>query len=227
MTTETRLWICGLGVHPPLETTLETLHALEGCAEVFTDVRDARTFEWLRGYCKKLSRARDAASVLSAAGRGRAALAVWGHPQFSSRLALEVEREAQRRGIRYEVLGAVSPVGSAFARSISFLGGDYGYQGIQAYELEALLESPGSATERLPLVVYSEGAPAKDWKRLARELAGRYPEGHEVRLYPVGPGGERILTIQALGRQALEGAVLLIPPHSPLPQAGEGEPPKG
>lgn len=212
MTNRTRLWICGLGVHPPLETTLETLHALEGCEEVFTDVRSARTFEWLKGYCKKLSRPREAASVLAAARRGEAALAVWGHPQFSSRLALEVEREAQRAGVAYEVLGAVSPVGSAFARSISFLGGDYGYQGIQAYELEALLESPDSAVERLPLVVYSEAAPAKAWRELAKALAGRYPKGHEVRLYSVGPGGERVLTIQALGREKLEGGVVLIPP---------------
>ena len=128
-----KLYVCGLGVYPLLETTLEALQAFDACSAVYTDIADPRTLAWLKKWCRKLVPQASAAAVLAAArSKPPAALAVWGHPQFNSPLALEVERRARKAKLPFEVLGAISPIGSAFARSISFLGGDYGYQGIQS-----------------------------------------------------------------------------------------------
>src|SRR5438034_6691415 len=82
--------VCGLGVHPPDDATLETLQALEGCGTVFSDLADRRHFEWLKGLFPRLKPVKSPAAILRAAGRG-AGLAVWGHPQYTSLLARRVE----------------------------------------------------------------------------------------------------------------------------------------
>lgn len=209
--------ICGLGTRPPEETTLETLQALEGCSVVYSDVADEAVFSWLKGYCRRLSRPKSASEVVAAAGKGGpVGLAVWGHPQFSSLLARRVQNEARKAGVPFTVAGAISPIGSAFARSVSFLGGDYGYQGIQGYGLEALLEKPSLLTTRLPLVVYAEKAPAADWKRLFALLSRSYPAQHEVVVYP-GAGEERRVAVARLGELRDDGMILLVPPAAKAP----------
>jgi len=205
--------ICGLGVYPPQETTLETLQILGDCRVVFSDVQDEKAFKWLSGYCKELKRAAGAAAVMAAASRGGAVgVAVWGHPQFSSRLAREVELKCRKAKVPYEVSGAISPIGSVFARSVSFLGGDYGYQGIQAYDLETLLSDEKSLSPALPLVVYAEAAPPAAWRRLFGLLKSRYPAGHEIRSYAAGAPDERVLTVGRLKDSAPEFCALLVPP---------------
>ena len=204
--------ICGLGTRPPEETTIETLQALEGCSVVYSDVADEVVFKWLKGYCRKLSRPKSAAEVVAAARKGGlVGLAVWGHPQFSSLLARRVQNEARKAGVTFTVAGAISPIGSAFARSVSFLGGDYGYQGIQGYELGALLAGPNLLTTELPLVVYAEMAPAAEWDRLHALLKSSYPATHEVIVYP-GAGLERRACVGALSEGRDEGAIILVPP---------------
>ncbi|HEX4046314.1 MAG TPA: SAM-dependent methyltransferase [Elusimicrobiota bacterium] len=210
---EKMIRICGLGTRPPDETTLETLQALEGCRVVFSDVADESVFAWLGGYCRRLSRPKSAADVVAAAHKGGpVGLAVWGHPQFSSLLARRVQNEARAAGVPFTVAGAISPIGSAFARSVSFLGGDYGYQGIQGYELSALLAAPGAMTTELPLVVYAEAAAARDWSRLHALLKSSYPAAHELIVYPASGGPERRLAVGSLGEGRDEGAVILVPP---------------
>lgn len=209
---EGSLTICGLGTRPPHETTLETLQALGECAVVFSDVEDAAVFEWLKGYCAALKRPKSARDVVEAARKGAAGLAVWGHPQFSSALARQVQLEARRAKLPFRVLGAISPIGSAFAESVSFLGGDYGYQGIQSYDVETLLERPASLTTRLPLVAFSEKGGAARWDRLFALLRERYGPAHEARLYRASKRGEEKTTVGALAGEGLAAAVVLVPP---------------
>jgi hypothetical protein len=208
------IWICGLGVQPPLETTMETLMAFSRCKTVFTDVKDKKLRTWLGRYCRQLKTPKSAADIIAAAKKGDTALAVWGHPQWSSTLARQLEAKAVQAKIPFEVLGAISPVGSAFARSISFLGGDYGYQGIQSYDLATLLASPEVLDARLPLVTYAEDASKAKWQSLIKQLVAHYPKVHEARLYPVGSEQE---TVSDLAKVApVGGAVLLVPPDPRL-----------
>lgn len=186
----TNLIICGLGVRIPEETTLETLQALGDCRVVYCDLDDKKARSWLSGYCRALKRPAGAAEVVAAARKGGAGLAVWGHPQFSSRLAREVELAARKAGLSYRVYGAISPIGSVFARSVSFLGGDYGYQGIQAYSVETLLDDPRAVTGELPLVLYAEESRPSQWKAALQGLRRLYPGRHMARLY--APSGESV-----------------------------------
>lgn len=211
--------ICGLGTRPPEETTLETLQALEGCRAVYSDVADEAVFAWLKGYCRKLARPKSAAEVVAAARKdGPVGLAVWGHPQFTSLLARRVQNEARKAGVPFTVAGAISPIGSAFARSVSFLGGDYGYQGLQCYDLDTCLGDPEAVTDRLPLIVASEKAAPARWSKLFELLRARYPAAHEVRIYPVGSDAERVVAVGRLDAKALTGAIVLVPPKGGAPK---------
>jgi hypothetical protein len=212
--------ICGLGTRIPEETTLEALIALGECREVFCAVEDPRSFRWLKSHGLKLKKPKGAAELVAAAKKKGApvGLAVWGHPQFNSRLAREVELKLRAAGLEYKVYGAISPVGSAFARSVSFLGGDYGYQGLQCYDLETCLDDPAAWTDRLPLIVCSEKSAPARWAALFALLCARYPAGHETRVYPVGSDEERKVAVGKLAAKGLTGATILIPPKGGAPK---------
>ena len=218
MTTEA-VRICGLGTRVPEETTLEALIALGECRVVYCAVEDARSFAWLKSHGLPLKKPRNPAEVAAAAAKGGlVGLAVWGHPQFSSAFARETQTLLAKAGLPFRVYGAISPVGSAFARSVSFLGGDYGYQGIQCYDAETLLADASALTLRLPLVVYSEKSAPKRWAALLALLKAKYPADHEARVYPVGADEERITTVGALAPKGLTGAMLLVPPSGGAPK---------
>lgn len=206
------LIICGLGVRVPEETTLETLQALADCRVVYSDLDDEKARKWLSGYVAKLLRPKSAAEVLKDSAKGGVGLAVWGHPQSSSRLAREVELAAQAQNVPYRVYGAISPIGSSFARSVSFLGGDYGYQGIQSYDVGTLLDDPKAAVAELPIVLYAERAPAADWKKAVASILASYPKGHKATLFTPDEQKEVELAKAAPG----DRCVLLIPPAKPL-----------
>lgn len=209
--------ICGLGAHPPGETTMETLLVLGECRVVFSDVADPAVFGWLRGHVRELRRPASAREIVESAQEGgEVGLAVWGHPQYSSRLAREVQLGAGEAGIGVRLLGAISPIGSVFARSVNFLGGDYGYQAIQAYDLEVLLARPAALSPKLPLVVFSEQASPGRWETLAALLRRRVSPRREVRVYPSGTGEERLCTVGTLQASELRGAVLFV--AAPLPR---------
>ncbi len=208
-----KLIICGLGVRVPEETTLESLQALADCRVVYSDLDDKKGRAWLAGYCRKLERPASAAAVLKdAVAEDGVGLAVWGNPQSSSRLARDVELAAQKSGLAYRVYGAISPIGSVFARSTSFLGGDYGYQGIQSYDLETVLQDSGAATTELPLVLYAERGAPSAWKTALERLSAGYPKGHKARLY--SPEGEVSAALSAL--KPGDRCVVLIPPAKAL-----------
>lgn len=211
-----KLIICGLGVRVPEEVTLESLQALADCRVVYCDLKNAKAKAWLGGYCRVLKTPASAHEVVSDAAKGGVGLAVWGQPQFSSRLARETELAAVKAGVPYRVFGAISPVGSVFARSVSFLGGDYGYQGIQAYSVETLLADEKAARVDLPLVLYAEKANASDWATILERLAGAYPKGHQGRMFPA-EGPETRAALGAL--KPSDSCVLLIPPVVPATPA--------
>ncbi len=207
-----KLIICGLGVRVPEETTLETLQALADCRVVYCDLDDKKARAWLAGYCRVLKVPASAEEVVKDAMKGGVGLAVWGQPQFSSRLARDVELAAVKADVSYRVFGAISPIGSVFARSVSFLGGDYGYQGIQSYDLQTLLDDAKASTTELPLVLFSErGEPAR-WAAALKRLAAGYPPGHKARLY--GPQGESEAALSDL--KPGHRSVMLIPPAKPM-----------
>lgn len=208
-----KLIICGLGVRVPEEVTLESLQALADCRVVYCDLEDKKTRAWLGGYCRVLKTPGAAAEILSDAAKGGVVgLAVWGQPQFSSRLARETELAAVKAGVSYRVFGAISPIGSVFARSVSFLGGDYGYQGIQAYSVETLLADEKAARLDLPLVLYAEKTNASEWAAVLERLAGAYPKGHQGRMFAAA-GPERQAALTEL--KPSDSCVLLIPPVVP------------
>lgn len=215
-----KLIICGLGVRIPEETTLESLQALGDCRVVYSDLSDKKALSWLAGYCKApIKTPASAAEILNdAAKNGGVGVAVWGHPQSSSRLTRELELAAQKAGVAYRAYGAISPIGSVFARSISFLGGDYGYQGIQSYDLETLLEDRKAATPELPLVLYSEKGGSAQWSAALKALAPGYPKGHKARLF--GAGGTDVEAPMESHKPA-GSCVMLIPPAKPLTSVPE------
>jgi hypothetical protein len=211
--------ICGLGTRVPEETTLEALIALGECREVYCILENPRSIAWLRSHGLKLKKPKNASEVVAAAKKGGpVGLAVWGHPQFTSPFARSVEAGLSKAGLPFRIYGAISPVGSAFARSVTFLGGDYGYQGIQCYDTETLLADTSALTTRLPLVVSSEKSAAKRWTALFSLLRTKYPAAHEARVYPVGADEERRTTVGELAAKGLTGAMILVPPAGGAPK---------
>lgn len=204
-----KLIICGLGVRVPEETTLESLQALADCRVVYCDLTDKKARAWLAGYCRELKTPASAEAIIKDAAVGGVGLAVWGQPQFSSRLARATELAAAKAGVSYRVFGAISPIGSVFARSVSFLGGDYGYQGIQAYSVETLLADPKAARTDLPLVLYAEVNDPAQWAAVLERLVAAYPKGHEGRMFSArGPETRAPLP----ETKPSDSCVLLIPP---------------
>lgn len=204
-----KLIICGLGVRVPEEVTLESLQALADCRVVYCDLEDEKARAWLGGYCRAVKTPSSAGEVVRDAAKGGVGLAVWGQPQFSSRLARETELAAVKAGVPYRVFGAISPVGSVFARSVSFLGGDYGYQGIQAYSVETLLEDEKAARTDLPLVLYMEKTDPARWAAVLKSLEASYPKGHQGRMFD-SAGKETRAALAAL--KPSRSCVVLIPP---------------
>lgn len=211
--------IFGLGTRVPEETTIETLMALEECRVVYSGLQDKRVEAWLKRRVRGLKPLRSPAELVAAVkAGGPVGLAVWGHPQFSSALARRVQAELRAAKLECRNYGAVSPIGSAFARSVSFLGGDYGYQGVQAYELETLLQEPARWTPRLPLVAYAEAAAPDRWKALKAVLAAKLDGRHELRVYPVGSDVEKRVALARFPGPGLRGAVVLVPPAAGAPK---------
>lgn len=211
--------IFGLGTRVPEETTIETLMAIEECPALFSALESRAAEAWLRRRAPRLRRLRSVEELVAAArAGGPVGLAVWGHPSYSSAAARAALPALRAAGIACRVYGAVSPVGSAFARSISFLGGDYGYQGVQSYALASLLEDPSRWTPRLPLVAFAESARPADWRRLAALLGEALPPGHALRVYPLGSEEERRVPLEAFPGPALRGALVLVPPVGGAPR---------
>ena len=186
--------------------------ALVEAAEI-DPLADAATRRWLSGYCRRLTVTSDGRRPASAAARGaRVAVACWGHPMFSDGLARAVISELAASGGRWSVRGAISPLGSAFARAAAFLGGDYGWQAIQSYSLEAMLAEPDAATVELPLAIHAERAGAARWRELSSALGARYPRGHRAKLFRLGRAHEADEVPVDRLDLGEEGAVLLVPP---------------
>lgn len=211
--------IFGLGTRIPEETTIETLMAIDECAVVYSALEDKTAQAWLKKRAPGVKPFVDGASLVKAAkSGGPIGLAVWGHPQFSSAAAREAQAALAAARVPVQIYGAVSPIGSAFARSVSFLGGDYGYQGAQAYELETLLSEPSRWVSRLPLVAFAERASAVRWRAFKDLLSQKLPASHELRVYPVGSDEERRMPLSKFTGAALGGAVVLVPPVTGAPK---------
>ena len=209
--------LCGLGARVPEETTLEALIALGECREVFCRVEDARFSRWLSNQGISWKRPKSAAQVVAAAraGVGPVGLATWGHPQFNSRFAREVELGLKTAGLTYRVYGSVSTVSSVFARSTTFLGGDYGVNGIQCYDLEAFLADSSSAASRFPLIVFAEKSRAARWSAFFDRLRTLYPAGHMACVYHHGSDAEIRTPVGKLTAKGFSGATVMMPAIKP------------
>ncbi len=228
MKKDRRIDLCGLGTRPTHETTLEVLQAFEDASTVFCDVDDPALLRWLKPFCRRLVPLKPGLGTQAAARKVVAAagpsvcLAVWGHPLLSSPLSLDVLRSARARKVPVRLLAAVSPVGSAFARSVSFLGGDYGYQGIQAHAFDAAGGWARGLRTDLALVLYAATA-EPSWSGAAPRLAAHYPASHGCWVYGGGSAGapEARVTVGALAQDAPRGAILFVPPlRAPLDGGG-------
>ncbi len=211
--------VFGLGTRIPEETTIEALMAIDECAVVFSALEDPKASAWLKKRVPGVKRFTGPELLVKAAkAGGPVGLAVWGHPQFSSAAARSSQAALAVAGVPVRIYGAVSPIGSVFARSVSFLGGDYGYQGVQAYELETLLADPSRWAPRLPLVAYAEAASSARWKALKELLAEKLPASHELRVYPVGADEERKVKLAAFPGLKLGGAAVFVTPAAGAPK---------
>lgn len=209
MSAKNPIVICGLGMRPELDATLETLEALASCQIVFA-VGPRRSMEpLLRRLGTPVRYGADPAEIAEAARRRKVGVAYVGHAVTTSSDAARLIALCGRLGLPYRVLASVSPIGSALSRAVAFMGGGrFGWLGVQAVPLEQF--SAGRAPRAagaLPLVVFSQDGTA-DWKDLSRLLSPLYPPGHRVRLFPAeGPELETPLA----GLEGSADAVVLVP----------------
>lgn len=204
------VYVVGLGGNPPQDATLETFDVLESCPVVYTDLVAPDMLKWLGRYCPRPRRPAGAREVVSRARTARVCLAVWGHPQYTSELSLEVQRLCRQEKISCRILGANSPIGGFLAQSLTFLGGEEGCKGIQAYELKAFLADVSVLTTRLPLVLFSQAGLASDWKRAAHFLLKKYPSHHAVRVSSFGAKRPQA-SLKNLANLKLGGGVVCLP----------------
>lgn len=203
--------LCGLGVRPAQDCSLETLEALGRCARVYTDIQDEEDLRWLEALGLALAPAARAQEIVRAARRGdRVAVAAWGHPCYTSRLSQEVRRLCGEMRVDCRMLPANSPIGSVLARAARFLGGEEGCQGIQAFCLEEVLSGRGRVNGGLPLVVFSQSAPAQSWRELSRRLGAFYPADHPVEVDCFRRGVSCTAPLGGLASLRLTGAVLFL-----------------
>lgn len=115
------LVVCGLGCDVERETTLEVLAMLAACRTRFCDA-PPKNRAWLSRRVGALKVPRDAAAVLASARRAPTALAVWGHPTITSRLAREALALAAGADVEAVVLAGISPISHAMAAQGRALG---------------------------------------------------------------------------------------------------------
>lgn len=184
------LRLCGLGVDPERDATLEALAALRECAEVYTDGLDEGQRAWLERLGARALPATDAEALVAAAAAapGPVGLAAWGHAGYTSGLAVAARALAAKRGVACRVLAGVSPLSRHVADERLFIGGHkrgkpIGAAGAQSLSAASLL-SGASFETRLPLVVYDPAGFGARAPEVARALRERYPSGAVVTLYP-------------------------------------------
>lgn len=204
--------ICGLGVDPREDATVEALLALESCRVVFTDIADAGAVAWLKPFCRDLRKAAGAAGIAAAArSSGAVGLAVWGHPQSTSVLAREVQALACRMKIPYRVFAGMSPMGGVLCRSVLFLGGMEGMNGMRSCSLAEFFKHPDIVADGMPLVVFAETASKADWTEFARLLRAHYPGGHVVSVHPLANREASRVRLEDLAAEGPGGALIYVP----------------
>ncbi|MBI3554109.1 MAG: hypothetical protein HY077_16555 [Elusimicrobia bacterium] len=205
--------ICGLGINPPTDATLEALRELGACRVVFSDLADKKSYSWLGRMVGRLRKPKDAREVVCAARRGGlTGLAVWGHACHTSPLAFKVAELSRREEVPCRFFGSLSPISSVLARSGVCLGWDRrSFEGMRAYSLKAILGAPVSPRNRLPLVVFSDNGSPSDWKRLADGLLESFPPEHPVDVYLSGEREPRRVSLGRLPARTLRNAVVMLP----------------
>ncbi len=115
--------ICGLGIDPASDASLEALRELGRCDLVFCGLPGRRVRSWLRGLVGSARPWPRPEALIREARRGsRVGLAVWGHPRITSRLALAAESLCARRGVRCRIVAGISPLSDLLARRRAGLG---------------------------------------------------------------------------------------------------------
>ncbi len=179
--------VVGAGVDPVRDLTLETLEALSACSAVFVSVKNRGHFEWLK---RLLPEARPAASpgeVAAAALKGRVAVVTWSHPRFSCRFTAALTALARARNIPVKMLPCVSPIGKTISEFAVLMGGHkYGTDGMEALELQTLLDRPDRDWVKLPTVIYAETAAPAHWEEAFRVVRRKASLWRRMRLWRPG-----------------------------------------
>jgi hypothetical protein len=212
MSSKGKAVFCGLGAHPPLEATLETVNAIDAAVEVFTNIQDKKIRAWIKSYSKKLTFTDDAAKVARAAKQRHICLAVWGHPIYTSAFSCDVLNRVRSQATPSEIIASLSPITSSFSRSLSFFGDTYGHTGMRTYELSTFIKMRRFVPSHIPLTIFAEPGIKAPWAKLIATLIKGYGKAHRAHLFVHDGPYEQVLALKDIPSTKLGGAVLMVPP---------------
>jgi len=186
------LHLCGLGIDPPRQATLEALQALRRCDIVFCNMAGDAITEFLAPWCRDLrpidfrdesDHDRCLALVRAELRPGRTVgFATFGHPLVFGPLADALLSLCRQEGIECRVYAAVSTLDHCLATMGLALGG--AFRGFQVYEYAAVVTPGFSTNPRLPTILFfPNGLRPADLEQLTDVLRPFYPEEHPAYLF--------------------------------------------
>jgi len=195
------LFVCGMGVRPPVSLTAEVVQALQSCDVVYKNVSGDEVSTLVRIVslrCRPVmfrnpqDVPRTSALLLSEARRGRrVAFLTFGHPLIFGPLGLELLRSAREEGISCTSFSAFSSIDSMLAGggpALDFCGGNYQILSVMGQDV---LQGVSRLNPKLATLLYFPEAQSGDGRRFAgfcRELLGRFPSRHPMLVF--GPHHE-------------------------------------
>ena len=231
-----RLYLLGIGIRHPWQSTVEVLRALRRCRVIHNNIGDPEIDDFLSLFPaevlaverKGTAAARARRLVAGARGRGPVGFVTRIHPFIYRQIAWELHRECLRSGLPLAAFGAVSltEVLAGLAGAPVAASGD---EGFRVFDIDCLVRRPGLLDEDRPTIVYCI-ADARRRRALAGLLRRRLPRGQVLILPGAGDGEERaepvaVSRLEAALLRADSGALLWVPPRGtlaprPLPADG-------
>lgn len=221
-----RFYLCGIGIHHPYQLSVDIVRALARCDVLYNNVGDPQISEFL-GLFKGQVRAVTRVFNEPATGRvarvlaGAAQAATTGfvtriHPFIYRRIANDLVRSCEERGITYRAFGAVSLTEVSWGLAAEAGGGGTA-RALRVFDLVWLVGRPELLPVDEPAVVYCI-ANGNDRAQFCAMIRAKYPARHRVFL--LAGSGDREQEVAPVEVSALEpvltaadmGAVLFVPP---------------